>query len=382
MIQRVTCLWESGGVQIQSFFVGKRTFDRIRRGRLLHILLLCVSVGIFNDSLKTCEASHEDQQYRCVVYGDRLLYTIGIRQDDIPPLLADNAPLAVGMAIVEQYPHAVIREVEQESRKGRPVWEVELSTKDGQDLEVLLSESGVILEVSQGPSLIGGDLMFGIGTFWEQSPYKGVGYELKPIPIIEYHKGPLQIATEDGIFASYSLLNTDTLTCGPLVALEIGDGFEDDESDALKGMEAPEMTTLCGGLFCVFEHPFVNIELTFLNEILGEHTGQQVALSLEREWEFGVIGIEPSVTVQFQSARWTDYYYGVSRAEQRAGRPQYTPGSAINVSAGLMAQYELTSHMALIGMAECTKLDHCIEKSPIVEKDLIVGLFTGIMYGF
>ena len=305
-----------------------------------------------------------------------------ISQRPIPPLLADNAPLAVANKIARDYPGAEIREVEPESRHGRSAWEVELTTLEGDDIEIILSPSGEILDASKGLPLIGGELTLGVGTFWERSPYKGVGYEIEPIPIIQYHNGPFQIGTEDGITASFSLLHSGPFTCGPLLALDIGGGFEADDSDDLKGMDEPDMMTLHGGLFCVFENPLVNVDLKILNEVLGEHSGQQVELSLEHEWEFGDIELEPSISVEFQSSRWVNYYYGVSSQESRSGRPMYDPGSALNVSVELMAQYELTSGIALIGMVECTKLDHCIKNSPIVEKDLIVEFFTGIMYSF
>jgi len=295
--------------------------------------------------------------------------------------LAD-APPAVVETIVAQYPGAEIREAESETFEGRPAWEIELTTREGDDLEIFVSESGEILDVSQGLPWIGGELTLGIGVFLEDSAYKGVGAEFQPVPIIRYQNGPLQIVTEDGIELSYGLFGWESFYAGPLASVIIGQGFEEDDSDDLAGMDEPDMTTLGAGLFCLYETPYVEVELKFLNEVLDEHSGQQVELSIERTWEFGGIEIGPGISVQYQSSDWTDYYFGVSGRESRVGRPKYDPGSAFNYSAELMARYELVSGIELIGMVEYTYLDDNIQDSPIIEKDYEIELFVGIMYNF
>jgi outer membrane protein len=311
-------------------------------------------------------------------------YMAEINSSNIHPLLANKAPLPVIKTITRQYPGAKIREVEPELREGQPAWEVELTTVAGDDLEVFVSESGEILDVSETRTILGGELALGFGAFWEDSPYKGVGHEVDPVPIIEYRyrNGLFQIATEDGIEASYTLINNNGFSFGPLAALMFGEGFEEDDSDYLTGMDEPESTLLQGGLFCIYETSELEFELKFLNELQGEHSGQQIELSIEREWEFGKFGIEPSISAQYQSSDWTDYYYGVSASEARPGRPKYDPGSAINLSAELMVQYELSPRIDLIGMVECTQLDSCIDDSPIIEKDLFFEVFFGIIYKF
>jgi outer membrane protein len=305
-------------------------------------------------------------------------------RDNIHPLLVNSAPFAVTKTITRQYPGAKIREVELETWQGQPAWEVELTTHEDENLEIYVSESGDILNVSKETSLFGGELALGFGTFYEKSPYKGVGYEVDPVPIIQYQyrNGLFQVATEDGVECSYTLFKSDRFSFGPLAAAMIGDGFEEDDSDHLTGMDEPDMITYHGGLFCNYEAPNWGIELKFYNELLNEHSGQEVELSLEREWEFGKFGIEPSISAKYQSSDWTDYYYGVSMNEVRPGRPKYDPGSAINFSAELMLQYDLSPNISLIGMLECENLDSSISRSPIIERDLIFELFFGIMYSF
>lgn len=307
--------------------------------------------------------------------------TIPCPLDDAPPLLRDNAPAGVMETIMREFPGAEIREVEEETWGGSPAWEVELTTPDGDEVELMLSRRGMILERSEGLPLIGGELSLGLGTFWEKSVYKGVGDEFEPVPLIRYFNGPFRLVTEDGIEASMALYQWEDLTCGPLLAMHIGEGFDAGDSKHLRGMKEPDETTYVGGMFANYETPEFGVEFRFLNE-LSEHNGQQIEVSLEKEWEFGGVEIEPSVFLQFQSSRWTDYYYGVSRVERRSWRRPYDPDAALNVGAELMARYELMPGLDLIGMVECTRLANGIKRSPIVETGLMFDLFVGIMYSF
>jgi outer membrane protein len=272
--------------------------------------------------------------------------------------------------------------MELESWEDKAAWEVELITAEGNHLEVFISTHGEILDEKEGLPVIGGELSLGLGVFWEKSPYKGVGYEADPVPIIQYRNGPFQIATEDGIEFSYLLFEDENFSIGPLGSLMIGGGFEEDDSSDLTGMDEPESTLFHGGFFSTYETPYFDLGLKFLNELQGEHSGQQIELSIEREYIFGEFEIEPSFSIEYQSSDWTDYFYGVSRNEVRSGRAEYDPGSAVNFSVGLMAQRKLSNNMSLIGMIECTKLDSSIDNSPIVEEDLILETFFGIMYNF
>jgi hypothetical protein len=103
------------------------------------------------------------------------------------------------------------------------------------------------------------------------------------------------IATEDDVKLSYGLLGWNRFSFGPLASFIIGEGFEEDDSDDLISMDEPDMTALHDGLFCVYETPYVDVELKFLNEILDEHSGQQVEISFEREWQFGDVDLNVEV---------------------------------------------------------------------------------------
>jgi hypothetical protein len=62
---------------------------------------------------------------------------------------ANDPSEAVQRAIDKRFPGAVIRETEQETWKGQRVTEVELTASDGKDYEVLISNTGEILNVEE-----------------------------------------------------------------------------------------------------------------------------------------------------------------------------------------------------------------------------------------
>ena len=293
----------------------------------------------------------------------------------------DAVPDAVGEAIELHYPGAEINDTEFELWKGRSAWEVELTTDDGDEIDVFVSDMGEILSESQGVPLIGGELAVGLRMSVEQSPYRGVGDKVEVLPLIHYRQGPFQITTEDGLVFSYDLLVKDEFTCGPIAVLSTGDGFEVDDSSYLEGMDEPDSIAMNAGVFCIYENSIAEFELMFLNGTTG-HTGQEFELSIGHTWELEHFEIEPSVTIEYQSSSATDYFYGVSRSESRPGRRYYKPGSAINFSVGLMAEYELTPKIDLVGMVEYTWLDSSISNSSIVDRDSIVEVFFGVMYSF
>jgi len=293
-----------------------------------------------------------------------------------------SAPSAVTNAVEGLYPAASIHEVERETRDGAAAWEVELTTAAGDDLEVVLSESGRVLGVEEELPLIGGELSAGLGAMWSKSIYKDADDEMIPIPMFDYRNGPLGIRSEEGLLASCALFRRDGITAGILGALRIGDGFEEDDSDALKGMDEPEFTTLLAGAFGTYEFDDFEIEFRFANEMLDEHGGQEVALGVSYAIDLNWCVLEPSLSAEFLSSRWTDYYFGVSRSESRSDRRAYDPGSALNFEAGLMLRAELGGGFELIGLVEFTVLDSEIKDSPIVDEDYEFEVGFGIEYEF
>ena len=86
-----------------------------------------------------------------------------------------------------------------------------------------------------------------------------------------------------------------------------------------------------GGLALRWNRDWGEVGVEWLADLLGHHEGQELEASFRyvfdhRRWSFS-----PFVRLEWIDADLTDYYFGVSPAEARPGRPAYSPGAARNL---------------------------------------------------
>jgi len=150
---------------------------------------------------------------------------------------AGDVPNVIREAIAQEFPGAIIKETEQEVWKGQPVTEVELTSRDGVDYEVFLSDSGEILNVEEGLPWIGGELSLGLALYAERDIYKDVDTESEPVPFFEYENGPLEIRATDSIDATYAFYRNNRFSIALGGYVELDEGYDPDDSDVLEGMD-------------------------------------------------------------------------------------------------------------------------------------------------
>ncbi|MDY6987314.1 MAG: MipA/OmpV family protein [Thermodesulfobacteriota bacterium] len=296
---------------------------------------------------------------------------------------AGDVPKVIREAIHQEFPGATIKEIEQEVWKGQPVTEVELTSRDGVDYEVVLSDSGEILNVEEEEGLpwIGGELSLGVALFVERDIYMGVDTEFQPVPFFEYENGPLEIQATDSIDATYAFYRSDRFSVALIESIELEEGYDTDDSDFLKGMD--ELETLYGagleleGMVAGWE-----AGLEVLQDVSGEHDGQQVELSLTYPWTAAGFEWHPEFSLTWMSEKTVDYLYGVSAKEARAGRPAYAPGSSFEIGAELMVQRPLFGDFTAVGIFEISTFGSDVTDSPLVDEDYAIEGVLGVMYTF
>ena len=217
---------------------------------------------------------------------------------------AEDIPDRLRKVIEDRFPGAEIKEIESELWEGRPVTEVELTTRDGTDYEVFLSKSGEILhtEEEKGLPWIGGELTIGFGVRGEQEIYRDVDTEFSPAPFLFYENGPFEIGGQGGLGASYRLYGNDFFEVRVQGSVMMGDGYDSEDSAYFKGMD--ELDTWYGaGLELIFSYAGWQAELAFLQDVSGEHEGQKVEFSVA--YPFFVAGFEltPSLSVTWLSEK-------------------------------------------------------------------------------
>ncbi len=223
--------------------------------------------------------------------------------------------------------------------------------------------------------------MAGVGAVITRNPHKGIGTESRGIPIFFYRKDKLSIY---GPMVNYSLLkNADWEVRG--VARMRFEGYEDEDSKYLRGMNDREWTMELGGsLSRTLGEGRVTADITA--DVLNEHKGHEVTLSYNYDFRAAAnirnLLATPSIGVTYRSSRLNDYYYGVRSSEALPGRPQYNVGDSTGLMTALRLNYRLNEKWSVMGMASVEWLGSEITDSPIVEKHYVASFLLGIMRRF
>ncbi|MCP3927160.1 MAG: MltA-interacting protein [Desulfobacterales bacterium] len=287
-------------------------------------------------------------------------------------------------SIETAFPESKIIEVEDETFNGKEVKEVELVTKDNEKYEVYISDKGHILRATREGDelpLIGGELSIGLGVRFEKEIYKGASSETEPIAFISYENGPFEIQAYGSLDALYRVYKSSSFSMAVQVSMLMGEGYDADDSDYLKGMD--ELHTLYyAGI--EFEGDLLGVEtgLEIVQDISGEHDGQEISLSFEYPWNVAGFEFRPSLSLTWISKDIVDYFYGVSSREAKSDRPVYSPDSTYEVSLELMVMKQLFDNINAVGMVEFSTFGDEIKDSPLVEKDYEFSGVLGLLYTF
>lgn len=223
--------------------------------------------------------------------------------------------------------------------------------------------------------------MAGAGAVISLNPYKGIGTESRGIPIFFYRKDNLLIY---GPMVNYSLLkNADWEVLG--ISRMRFEGYEDEDSKYLRGMDDREWTLELGGsLSRVLGEARVTADITA--DVLNEHKGYEVTLSYNYDFRAAAnirdLLVTPSIGVTYRSRHLNDYYYGVRSSEAISGRPQYSIGDSTGLMAALRLNYRFGERWSVMSMASIEWLGSEITDSPIVEKHYVASFLLGIMRRF
>ncbi len=221
------------------------------------------------------------------------------------------------------------------------------------------------------------ELIAGPGVVVTTKPYKGTDSKVYPIPIITYTNGRFFIR---GAMAGYRLLADDSWALDATGQWRF-DGYEPDDSDDLDGMHERHMTVDAGAALSLFGD-WGTAKLSFLNDILSQHDGQELRLTYSKTFEGDKISTTPFVGLSWLSGDLIDYYYGVRSDEAQAGRAAYNAGDGVNWLAGVATNYQLDEQWSLFGSISYEWLNSEITDSPIVDDDYKISILAGAMYKF
>lgn len=238
-----------------------------------------------------------------------------------------------------------------------------------------ISRCAIAVFAISGSSIsFAGEFGLGLGVTQKQKEYRGFDTVTQIIPIIYYENSYIRVL---GTNIDIKAGGTDNVNFAIRTKLALGDGYKEDESDFLTGMEERE-NSLWVGPAVEYETPFGELTTEFLFDALGKSEGYQANVGFSKEFHLSEsFSIKPSVEVSWMSSDYVDYYYGVTEQEVLPDRAFYQGEATTNYEAKLDFKYRLTNHQQTWIGASYTGLGSSIKDSPIVDSsgESRIGIF-------
>lgn len=219
-------------------------------------------------------------------------------------------------------------------------------------------------------------LRLGVGASYGGSVYRGADATVGAIPLLRYESETFSISGEG---LGLKLVSGSSWNLKALARPRLRP-FETDDAPILGGMERDHTLDLGGAL----RFPLVegaDFEVRFLQEVTGEHDGQEVMISLTQSIR-GPLPVRATVGASWASEALSGYLFGVDASEARVGRPAYDPGNTLTPFVSLGTGVAIAENIGIIGGVRLTAHPDATTGSPIVDEDYSFSAFTGIAYEF
>lgn len=221
----------------------------------------------------------------------------------------------------------------------------------------------------------GGGWILGAGVAVTNPGYLGYSRQITPFPLVFYHYGRFFFA---GISAGYLLSNGEhyrfALGVQPWInRLSAGD------SSRLAGIESRRWT-LAGGANLETFGDWGRVNLGVAHDLLGRNHGTELQAGYQYSFHAGSWGLTPGFGLRWQDANLVGYYYGVSPAEARPGRPAYSPGGSTNPYVSFGVSTSVSEHWQFRGYVQYLRFGSAIHDSPIVDRSGSPTVFIGFVY--
>jgi len=224
-------------------------------------------------------------------------------------------------------------------------------------------------------------LTIGAGPYLQTQPYKGVDNIILPSPFVYYNDDLFYVKwTRVGMYFYGS--KSDDLSWGfSLTAQPRVYGYKASDSAYLTGMDERKNSLEAGVAFSLKkEKAFLDIML--LTDVLYENSAWIAQAEVGYDFKLGKLQFYPSFLVTYQSAAFTDYYYGVKSTEVTASRTQYSAQSGVQLGVQTYIEYPLTKKLSTLINLHAEKLSHEATASPLIEDDYIYSGLVSLIYTF
>jgi outer membrane protein len=223
----------------------------------------------------------------------------------------------------------------------------------------------------------------GVAGMAMQKAYTDIDQDYEPIPVIYFENRWVQLigATLEFKLPGISWSEGNGLSFGARMEYD-GSGYKQSEAPILNGMSERKSGILAGAA-ARWDSSLLSVSAEAMFDATSDSDGRRFSLGLERTFFVGEhVMITPSVTAIHLDKKYANYYFGVLPGEARAGREAYAPGSTLNTSLGVRADYMWGDHHALFLQAEYTALGNEIKNGPLTDRAGESMLIVGYVFRF
>lgn len=253
----------------------------------------------------------------------------------------------------------------------------------------ILLLTGLALLTANTYSLEDYKLSLGMGAVNTKSPYRGVGNETTPIPLVNFEYKDFYVKTGDiknaPVSFGYNAYKTESLVVSTFVNPWGGYNMDRNEMSSNYSDLDKRSYQVEGGIKAQVDTGWNNLKLDWYG-LMGEeggHTG--VALFRPIPMQNGKLVVVPKVSATFFNGDYLDYYFGVSKSEADRNNgisDEYKANSGMSFGFDLAASYRYSPELSITAFAGIEKLSDEVKDSPIVEEDVLSKVGLAFNYSF
>lgn len=208
----------------------------------------------------------------------------------------------------------------------------------------------------------------GLGLSLADDGYKGAGLKARALPALQVQSARFSLRGTSAEFIITDPANQDFSI--NLRADAVLQGYKSSDAPIFAGMNTRQPSVLLG-VGAKFITPVGQLWIETGADATGNSRGLRSEVGLgwrvETASVLGKWSLSPYVSLQNNSAKLANYYYGVSAAEAATGRPSYEAGSTTNLNIGVSAMTDLSPSLSLVLGARYRGYGSGIRQSPLVD---------------
>ena len=222
------------------------------------------------------------------------------------------------------------------------------------------------------------NITFGLGPYFKTQPYKNVDTLVLTSSVIFFDNGIAYIRwSKAGVYFLGS--KEDDYSWG--FSLTVQPRVNGYRATDIYGM-SERKSSLEGGLSFSAKAEHLYIDIMAHTDILDRHDSYIVNTEVGYDLKLYDFSLYPSLFFIYQSSSFMNYYYGVTKSEEMASRPQYTPNAGVQLGFQTYIKYPFTEKISAFINLRIDRLSQEAIRSPIVEEDYFYSGLFSLIYTF